>query len=147
MRKAADFIGHAWRWKQRFGGSMRQAGVIAAACNYALDHNIDRLADDLAKMKDFAGDVRALLAAEGLPAVWYGHASVCCLHIRPLMDLRAPGAVARLRRIAEGVARSHPTIARRRRLSLSQAGRLPGTDHRLLEDGAEPEQRRRPAGE
>lgn len=48
---SADFIGHAWRWKQRFGGSMRQAGVIAAACNYALDHNIDRLAEDHANAK------------------------------------------------------------------------------------------------
>ena len=37
-------------------------------------------------------------------AVWYGHASVGCLHIRPRMDLRLPGAVAALRRIAEETA-------------------------------------------
>jgi len=41
-----DFIGQAWRWKQRLGGSMRQGGMNAAACLYALDHNVDRLADD-----------------------------------------------------------------------------------------------------
>jgi len=41
-----DFIGEAWRWKQRLGGSMRQGGMNAAACIYALQHNIDRLADD-----------------------------------------------------------------------------------------------------
>jgi threonine aldolase len=41
-----DFIGEAWRWKQRLGGSMRQGGMNAAACIYALKHNIDRLADD-----------------------------------------------------------------------------------------------------
>ncbi|WP_428489417.1 threonine aldolase family protein [Rhodopila sp.] len=41
-----DFIGEAWRWKQRLGGSMRQAGMNAAACIYALNHNIDRLAED-----------------------------------------------------------------------------------------------------
>lgn len=40
------FIGAAWRWKQRLGGSMRQGGICAAACLYALDHNIDRLAED-----------------------------------------------------------------------------------------------------
>jgi threonine aldolase len=40
------FIDEAWRWKQRLGGSLRQAGVCAAACLYALDHNIDRLAED-----------------------------------------------------------------------------------------------------
>jgi threonine aldolase len=42
----ADFIGEAWRWKQRLGGSMRQGGMNAAACTYALDHHIDRLAED-----------------------------------------------------------------------------------------------------
>jgi threonine aldolase len=41
-----DFVGEAWRWKQRLGGSMRQGGLNAAACIYALQHNIDRLADD-----------------------------------------------------------------------------------------------------
>ena len=43
---SAEFIGRAWRWKQRMGGSMRQGGICAAACLYALDHNIDRLAED-----------------------------------------------------------------------------------------------------
>ena len=42
----AAFIDAAWQWKQRLGGSMRQAGICAAACLYALDHNIDRLAED-----------------------------------------------------------------------------------------------------
>jgi threonine aldolase len=41
-----DFIGEAWRWKQRLGGSMRQGGMNAAACIYALQHNVDRLAED-----------------------------------------------------------------------------------------------------
>jgi threonine aldolase len=40
------FIGDAWRWKQRLGGSMRQGGMNAASCLYALEHNINRLADD-----------------------------------------------------------------------------------------------------
>lgn len=41
-----DFIGEAWRWKQRLGGSMRQGGMNAAACLYSLEHHIDRLAED-----------------------------------------------------------------------------------------------------
>ncbi len=57
-----------------------------------------------ARLADFARSVRGLLDEEGVPAVWYGHASVGCLHIRPLMDLRLAGAVPRIRRIAEGVA-------------------------------------------
>lgn len=41
-----ELIDAAWRWKQQMGGSMRQAGIVAAACIYALDHNVDRLAED-----------------------------------------------------------------------------------------------------
>jgi threonine aldolase len=58
-----DFIGAAWRWKQRLGGSMRQGGICAAACLYALDHNIDRLADDHANAKTLARDLAQI---EGL---------------------------------------------------------------------------------
>jgi threonine aldolase len=49
-----DFIDEVWRWKQRLGGSMRQAGICAAACIYALDHHIDRLADDHANARALA---------------------------------------------------------------------------------------------
>ena len=50
----ADFIRDAWQWKQRIGGAMRQAGVIAAACVYALKHNVDRLAEDHTNARLFA---------------------------------------------------------------------------------------------
>jgi threonine aldolase len=49
-----DFIDNVWRWKQRLGGSMRQSGICAAACVYALDHNVDRLADDHANARALA---------------------------------------------------------------------------------------------
>jgi threonine aldolase len=49
-----DFIDNVWRWKQRLGGSMRQAGICAAACTYALDHNVERLADDHANARALA---------------------------------------------------------------------------------------------
>ena len=42
----ADFIERAWRWKQQWGGAMRQSGVLAAMGLYALDNNVERLADD-----------------------------------------------------------------------------------------------------
>jgi threonine aldolase len=48
------FIDEVWRWKQRLGGSMRQAGVCAAACIYSLDHNVDRLAQDHANARALA---------------------------------------------------------------------------------------------
>src|SRR6476620_10872981 len=49
-----DFIDEIWRWKQRLGGSMRQAGICAAACIYALHHHVDRLADDHANARALA---------------------------------------------------------------------------------------------
>lgn len=55
-----EFIGRAWRWKQRLGGSMRQAGICAAACIYALDNNIDRLAEDHANAKALARGLRQI---------------------------------------------------------------------------------------
>jgi FAD/FMN-containing dehydrogenase/Fe-S oxidoreductase len=58
-----------------------------------------------AQLAAFAREVRRLLSHEGMgDAVWYGHASVGCLHIRPMVDLREQGATARVRRVAEGVA-------------------------------------------
>jgi threonine aldolase len=42
----AEFITRARRFRKVFGGAMRQAGVLAAAALYALDHHVDRLADD-----------------------------------------------------------------------------------------------------
>jgi threonine aldolase len=49
-----EFIGEAWRWKQRLGGSMRQAGLCAAGCLHALEHHIDRLAEDHINAKALA---------------------------------------------------------------------------------------------
>ena len=42
----AAFIAGARRYKQLFGGAMRQAGIAAAGCLYALDHHVGRLAED-----------------------------------------------------------------------------------------------------
>jgi len=49
-----EFIADAWQWKQRLGGAMRQAGIIAAAGIYALRHHVERLAEDHANAKALA---------------------------------------------------------------------------------------------
>jgi threonine aldolase len=41
-----ELIDEAWRYKQMWGGAMRQAGIVAAGALYALDHHVARLADD-----------------------------------------------------------------------------------------------------
>jgi threonine aldolase len=58
-----DFIDEAWRLKQRLGGSMRQAGVLAAAASYALAHHVDRLADDHTRARRLAD---ALAEVDGI---------------------------------------------------------------------------------
>jgi threonine aldolase len=58
-----DSIERAWRLKFLFGGALRQAGVVAAAMLFALDHNVERLAEDHARAKRLAEG----LAAAGLP--------------------------------------------------------------------------------
>ncbi len=50
----SELIGEAWQWKQRLGGAMRQAGVIAAAGVYALEHHVGRMAEDHANARHFA---------------------------------------------------------------------------------------------
>jgi threonine aldolase len=41
-----ELIDEAWRFKQMMGGAFRQSGIVAAGCLYALDHHIERLAED-----------------------------------------------------------------------------------------------------
>ena len=59
-----DFIDEVWRWKQRLGGSMRQAGICAAACTYALDHHVDRLAEDHANARALARGLSQIQGVE-----------------------------------------------------------------------------------
>jgi threonine aldolase len=47
-------IAEARIWRKRYGGGMRQIGLLAAAGHYALDHNIDRLSHDHARAKKIA---------------------------------------------------------------------------------------------
>jgi threonine aldolase len=51
---SAHFIERAWEGKYLLGGAMRQAGVVAAAALFAIDHNVDRLADDHARARRLA---------------------------------------------------------------------------------------------
>jgi threonine aldolase len=55
-----ELIDEAWRWKQMLGGAFRQSGIIAAGCLYALDHHVDRLAEDHANARLLASGLAAL---------------------------------------------------------------------------------------
>jgi len=58
-----QFIAEARRYKHLFGGAMRQAGIAAAGCLYALDHHVERLAEDHANARFLS---QALAAMPGI---------------------------------------------------------------------------------
>lgn len=59
-----DFIKRARRLRQIYGGGWRQAGILAAAGLHALDHHVERMAEDHANAKWFAERVAAMPGVE-----------------------------------------------------------------------------------
>ncbi len=55
-----DFIDTARRWRKALGGGMRQAGVLASAGLYALEHHVNRLAEDHENAEHLAAGLRRL---------------------------------------------------------------------------------------
>ncbi|MEA2441960.1 MAG: threonine aldolase [Thermoleophilaceae bacterium] len=58
-----ELIEEAWRFKQMMGGALRQAGIVAAAGLYALDHNVERLAEDHENARVLAEGIAELAGA------------------------------------------------------------------------------------
>jgi len=59
-----DFVLACQRWRKMLGGGLRQSGFLAAAGLYALDHHVDRLADDHANAERLADGLREIDALE-----------------------------------------------------------------------------------
>ena len=85
-----DLIARAHRWRKMTGGAMRQTGVLAAAALYALDHHVERLADDHAKARRLADGL------QGLPGVTVQPPQTNIVFVDLVPD-KAPGMVDRLR--------------------------------------------------
>ncbi len=64
---------------------------------------VEDTAVDPAKLGAYTQRFREIIAAHGLTAGFYGHASVGCLHVRPFVDLTEPGALETVRAVAEEV--------------------------------------------
>ena len=54
LASTTERVAEARAWRKRLGGGMRQVGILAAACLHALDHHVDRLADDHARARRLA---------------------------------------------------------------------------------------------
>lgn len=81
-----DAIREARRVRKRWGGGMRQAGILAAACLHALDHHVERLAEDHARARRLAAGLRG---APGV-AVAEPDTNIVIAELAPPLD---PGAV------------------------------------------------------
>jgi threonine aldolase len=100
-------MANARRLKHLFGGAMRQAGIVAAAGIYALDNNVDRLAEDHTRAKRLAlGLAEAGLAVD--PDVV--ETNFVQIDVAPLSKQEA---IARLAEQGVGLSATiHPTILR-----------------------------------
>ena len=87
---STEFIVRAHRIRKMLGGGMRQAGVLAAAALHALDHHIDRLADDHANARALAEGLAGLRGVAAQPP----QTNIVFVDLAPE---KAPGVVERLR--------------------------------------------------
>lgn len=60
MLSTKDRVSKARVWRKRYGAGMRQVGILAAAGHYALDHNLERLADDHRRAKELAVAIESI---------------------------------------------------------------------------------------
>ena len=97
------------RYKHQFGGAMRQAGIVAAAGVYALDHNVERLADDHVRARHLAEGLHAAGVPVDLEQVETNFVQVNV----GALDLEASDALARLAQEGVGFsATAHPGVLR-----------------------------------
>ena len=68
LAASRELIDEAWRYKQMWGGAFRQSGIVAAAGLYALDHHVERLAEDHANARLLAEGLAELPGVELDPA-------------------------------------------------------------------------------
>jgi threonine aldolase len=104
-----ELMAHAWREKHLFGGAMRQAGVVAAAGLYALDHNVARLEDDHARARTLAAALHEAGVPVDLEQVETNFVQIDAARL----GLDRADALARLAAAGVGLSTTiHPTVMR-----------------------------------
>jgi len=90
-----DFVTQARRWRKALGGGMRQAGILAAAGIYALEHHVARLAEDHANAAFLADGLRALGFAVEPPQTNILYVNIASAEVQGLArHLAAQGIIA-----------------------------------------------------
>jgi threonine aldolase len=103
---SSELMARARRGKHFFGGAMRQAGVVAAAALYALDHHVDRIADDHARARRLADGLAKAEVAVDLEQV---ETNFVQIDVGP----DRAGAIARIKDHGVLVSTTvHPTVVR-----------------------------------
>ena len=94
-----EFINRAWLFKRRWGGAMRQTGVLTAMCLYALDHQVERLAEDHALARYIAEGLAPLTVVSKILPV---DTNIVLLDINP--------EVATARQVADHLKKDDVTV-------------------------------------
>jgi threonine aldolase len=104
-----ELMRRARRLKHQFGGAMRQAGIVAAAGIYALDHNVERLADDHARARRLGESLHAAGVPVDLEQVETNFVQIDV----GALGLDVDEALARLAREGVGLSKTpHPGVVR-----------------------------------
>jgi threonine aldolase len=103
---SAELMSRARRGKHFFGGAMRQAGIVAAAALYALDHHVDRIADDHSRARRLGEGLHEAGISVDLDQV---ETNFVQIDVGP----DRPGAIERMKERGVLVSTTvHPTIVR-----------------------------------
>jgi threonine aldolase len=105
-----DFIREAWRYKQQWGGAMRQAGIIAAAGIYALEHHVERLSVDHENAQRLAQGLASLRGIDIDPK--RVETNLVFFHVKPESGWSAPDLVRAVKEQGIEIGAFGPTLIR-----------------------------------
>jgi len=87
---STDAMRHGWEVRKRFGGGMRQSGILAAAALHALEHHLPRLPEDHTRARELAAILDGVAGARVVPP----DTNIVMVDLPPAVGARALVATA-----------------------------------------------------